>query len=98
MPINFTDYGNESDPGPYPFPPNAPIEGGPSSTGDRHVLVADQGNCTLYETFSSYPQSDNSWDAGSGALYNLRSNALRHAGLDLCGRRWPAHLPWPRAL
>jgi hypothetical protein len=80
VPINFTAYGNQSDPGPYPFPTNAPIEGGPNSTGDRHVLVIDQGNCTLYETFSSYPQPDGSWDAGSGAVFNLNSNALRHAG------------------
>ncbi len=73
-------YADESDPGPYPLPPEAPIEGGSQSTGDRHVLVLDRDNCTLYETFSSYPQSDGSWTAGSGAVFTLRSNALRPSG------------------
>ena len=74
------DYSDESDPGPYPIPPDAPIEGGSQSTGDRHVLVLEQDNCVLYETFSTYPQSDGSWTAGSGAIFNLRSNALRPSG------------------
>jgi hypothetical protein len=74
------DYGDESDPGPYPIPPDAPIEGGIQSTGDRHVLVVDRDNCMLYETFSSYPQPDGTWTAGSGAIFNLRSNALRPSG------------------
>jgi len=47
VPVTF-DYADESDPGPYPIPPNAPIEGGPSSTGDRHVLVVDKDACKLY--------------------------------------------------
>ena len=46
----------ESDPGPYPIPPNAPIEGGAGSSGDRHVLVVDKGTCRLYELFSAYPE------------------------------------------
>jgi hypothetical protein len=71
------DYGGESDPGPYPIPPNAPIEGGPQSTGDRHVLVVDAGNCILYELYSAYPQSDGTWHAGSGAIFNLASETLR---------------------
>jgi hypothetical protein len=74
--INFTAYGDESDPGPYPIPLNAPVEGGPSSTGDRHVLALQQGSCKLYELFSAYPQS-NRWDAASGAVFDLSSNALR---------------------
>ena len=74
------DYDDESDPGPYPIPPNAPIEGGASSDGDRHVLVVDRDNCTLYELFYAHPQPDGSWEAGSGAVYDLRSNALRPAG------------------
>ncbi len=78
VPVSFT-YADESDPGPYPIPANAPIEGGSQSTGDRHVLVVDQGNCLLYEMFSSYPQTDGSWTAGSGAIFNLNSNALRPA-------------------
>jgi hypothetical protein len=49
VPIHFTAYGDESDPGPYPVPGNAPVEGGSASTGDRHVLVLQQGTCHLYE-------------------------------------------------
>ncbi len=79
VPITF-DYADESDPGPYPIPSNAPIEGGAASTGDRHVLVVDRDNWMLYETWSSYPQSNGSWQAGSGALFNLNSNVLRPAG------------------
>jgi len=74
------DYADESDPGPYPIPPNAQIEGGPNSTGDRHVLVLDRDNCVLYEMFSSYPQPDGSWQAGSGAVFDLESHALRTRG------------------
>jgi len=48
VPVNFTAYGDESDPGPYPVPGNAPVEGGSASTGDRHVLVLQQGSCHLY--------------------------------------------------
>jgi hypothetical protein len=73
------DYADESDPGPYPIPSNAPIEGGSQSTGDRHVLVVDTDNCILYELYSAYPQSDGSWQAGSGAVFSFRSNALRPA-------------------
>jgi hypothetical protein len=79
VPVTF-DYADESDPGPYPIPPNAPIEGGPDSSGDRHVLVVDQDNCILYELFDAWPQANGSWQAGSGAIFNLRSNALRPAG------------------
>ncbi len=76
--VNVTfDYSDESDPGPYPVPTNAPIEGGPQSTGDRHVLVVQSGSCSLYEMFSSYPNTDGSWNAGSGAKWSLFSNALR---------------------
>ena len=78
--ITYTDYGNESDPGPFPIPANAPIEGGPNSDGDRHVLVIDQDNCLLYELFYAWPQNDGSWQASSGARYNLNSNALRPDG------------------
>ena len=76
VPISF-DYDDESDPGPYPIPAHAPIEGGPESEGDRHILVLDSGRCVLYETWSTYPQEDGSWYAGSGAVFDLRSNALR---------------------
>jgi uncharacterized protein (TIGR03437 family) len=79
VPVSF-QYADESDPGPYPIPPNVPIEGGAQSTGDRHVLVIDKDNCILYEMWSSYPQPDGSWQAGSGAIFHLTSNALRPAG------------------
>ncbi|HEV2037199.1 MAG TPA: hypothetical protein VGQ96_01220, partial [Candidatus Eremiobacteraceae bacterium] len=75
VPMHFT-YASESDPGPYPFPSNAPVEGGPSSSGDRHVLVIDKDNCVLYETFSSYYVGPG-WNAGSGAIFHFNSNALR---------------------
>jgi hypothetical protein len=81
VPINFTAYGNQSDPGPYPVPANAPIEGGPNSSGDRHVIVIDRDNWKLYEMYSSYPQNGGaSWNADSGAVFDLNSNALRPAG------------------
>ena len=72
-------YADESDPGPFPIPTDAPIEGGPGGTGDRHVLVADTGHCMLYELFNSHPNSDGSWTVSSSAKYDLNSNALRPA-------------------
>ena len=69
-------YADESDPGPYPIPLTAPIEGGSSSTGDRHAIAVDTTNCVLYELYSAYPQTA-SWQAGSGAIFDLKSNALR---------------------
>ena len=74
------DYSDESDPGPYPIPSDAPIEGGPASSGDRHVLVLDQDNCVLYELYDAQPQTGGSWHAGSGAIFDLNSQALRPAG------------------
>lgn len=74
------DYDDESDPGPYPIPADAPIEGGPDSDGDRHVLVVDVGQCLLYEMWNAWPQEDGSWHAGSGAVFDLRTNVLRPAG------------------
>ncbi len=79
--INWTAYGDESDPGPYPVPTAAPIEGGAASDGDRHVLVLRQGECKLYELYRAFPQNDGSWDADSGAVYTLTLNGpLRPAG------------------
>lgn len=78
--IHFTAYGAESNPGPYPIPANAPIEGGPSSSGDRHVLVLDRSQCKLFELYAAYPQQDGSWNAQSGATFDLRGYALRPAG------------------
>jgi hypothetical protein len=80
VPVRF-DYGDESDRGPYPLPPNVPIEGGPRSSGDRHVIVVNRDSCKDYELFSAYPHAHGRyWTAGSGAIFNLRSNRLRPAG------------------
>lgn len=79
--IRYTDYGNESDPGPFPIPTYAPVEGGPNSDGDRHVLVINKDTCKLYELYAAYPQPDGSWNASSGAKYDLNANGpLRQAG------------------
>lgn len=80
VPVSF-EYADESDPGPYPIPPDAPIEGGPDGDGDRHVLALDPDGCVLYELYAAYPVDGGaSWRAGSGAIFDLRSNALRPAG------------------
>ena len=80
VPVSFY-YGDESDPGPYPIPASAPIEGGPNATGDRHVIVVDTTNWRLYELFDARPVNGGaSWTAGSGATWDLSSNALRPAG------------------
>jgi hypothetical protein len=72
--INFTDYGDESDPGPYPIPLNAPIEG--NGNGDSHVIAVDVENKMLYELFYAHVNG-NRWDASSGAVFNLSSNQMR---------------------
>ncbi len=72
-------YSSESDRGPYPVPLNAPIEGGSGGTGDRHSIAIDTDNCILYELYRAFPQSS-SWTADSGAIFDLRSNALRPLG------------------
>jgi len=73
------EYADESDRGPYPIPRNVKIEGGRSSTGDRHALIVDRSACRLYELYALYP-TRTGWRAGSGAIWNLRSNRLRPAG------------------
>jgi hypothetical protein len=70
------EYADESDRGPYPIPANVKIEGGRSSSGDRHAIVVDRSSCRLYELYALYP----GWRAGSGAIWSLRSNRLRPAG------------------
>ena len=97
LPIVFTLYGSESDPGPYPIPTNAPIEGGSGSTGDRHTLAVDLGNCKLYELYYAFPTASG-WNAGSGAVFDFSSNALRPGPLDVRRRRRAADLPRPRPL
>jgi hypothetical protein len=76
--INFTAYGDESDPGPMPIPASAPIEGYPSpGSGDRHVLVLDNDKCWLYEMFGSYPASGGAWNADQASVWDLLSNEQR---------------------
>lgn len=80
VPVTFR-YASESDPGPYPIPPDAPIEGGPAGTGDRHVIVIDRDAWRLYELYDARPVNGGAaWTAGSGAVFDLSSNALRPAG------------------
>jgi hypothetical protein len=74
VPIVLTPYGAEGDPGPYPIPPGAPVEGGPASNGDRHLLVLQQGNCVLYELYRAFPLANGGWQ-GFGAKFNLKANA-----------------------
>jgi hypothetical protein len=76
------DYDEDSDPGPYPIPPTAPVEGA-GEEGDQHVLVLNTDNCKLYEMWDSEylgAASGNAWHAGSGAIFDLNSNALRTDG------------------
>ena len=70
------DYADESNPGPYPIPANPPMEAG----GDHHVLLVNKSTCTLYEMWDARQNTDGSWAAGSGAIWNLKSNALRPDG------------------
>jgi hypothetical protein len=92
VPVSF-DYADESDRGGYPIPARAPIEGGRGSDGDRHVLVVERSRCRLYELFDAHPPTREGaapastrgpggarWRAGSGAIFNLRSNRLRPRG------------------
>jgi hypothetical protein len=72
--ISF-DYADESDKGPYPIPPNVPLEQG----SDSHALIVDRNRCRLYELFAAH-RTGTSWHAGSGAIWNLRSNRLRPKG------------------
>ena len=100
VPVSFR-YADESDRGPYPIPPRAPIEGGRGSNGDRHVIVVDRSRCRLYELFDAHPLTGERavtasprslggarWRAGSGAIFDLRSNRLRprgHTSADAAG-------------
>jgi hypothetical protein len=79
VPIAFTDSANESDPGPYPIPAGAKIEGGGPGTGDSHVLVLQSGSCEIFELYNS-TYTNPGWSASSGAKFNLASDALRTDG------------------
>ncbi len=72
--VNFTDYGDESDAGPYAIPLDAPVEG--NGTGDAHVISVDMQNGILYELFNAHVNKDH-WNASSGAIFHLNSDALR---------------------
>ncbi len=75
VPMVFT-WTNISDVQSYPFPATAPIQGGTSSTGDRHVMVIDKDNCILYETFGSYPLNGGAnWHVNSAGIFNLNANS-----------------------
>src|SRR5207253_1423533 len=73
VPVAF-DYDDQSDPGPYPISSSSKIEDG----SDQHVLSVEQGTCQLYETWDTSQLSNGSWRAGSGAIFDMRSNALRN--------------------
>jgi hypothetical protein len=75
------DYADESDKGPYPIPANVPIEGAPAhaNEGDRHALIVDRDSCRLYELYA-LRRTGGGYAAGSGAIFDLRSNRLRPAG------------------
>jgi hypothetical protein len=74
--INYTAYGDESSPRPFPIPPTAPIESGSSSDGDRHVIVVQKGTCHLYELYRAFWRG-NRWDADAGVNWNLGANPRR---------------------
>jgi hypothetical protein len=78
VPVQF-QYRAESDRVPYPLGPDTRIEGGPGAGGDRHAIIVDKDSCTLYETFATRV-SDGHWLAGSGAVWSMTSNLLRHRG------------------
>ena len=70
----------ESDPVGYPLGADTRIEGGRDSGGDMHAVVVDPAACRLYETWDSRSNGDGTWSAGSGAIFDLNSNALRTNG------------------
>jgi hypothetical protein len=81
VPITYDAYGDQSDPGPFPIPPDAPIEGGAASGGDRHVLVIDTGRCRLYELFAARKDASGAgWTAESGAVFDFLTTAYRPDG------------------
>jgi len=82
LPVHYTAYGDESDPGPFPVPAKAPVEGGNGSDGDRHVLVVDRSACKLYELYRAFyvAKPHPHWNADSGTEWDLRSAARRPEG------------------
>lgn len=81
VPIVYTAYGDESDPGPFPIPPSVGIEGHPNQDGDRHVIVIDRDNWKLYELFRAFSIADGQlWRAESGAVFDLAAHPSRPIG------------------
>jgi len=79
--IRYTAYGDQSDPGPYPIPRDAAVEGDPNQDGDRHVIVVDRDNWKLYELFRAFPIANGQlWRAESGAIFDMQTNATRPVG------------------
>ena len=76
VPVFYTAFGDESDPGPFPIPDDAPVEGGDDSDGDRHVIIVDRDRRMLYELYRAY-KTAGGWQAESGATWSLDSNAVR---------------------
>lgn len=79
VPIVYDAYGDESDPGPFPMPLDAPVEGGSGASGDRHVIAVDADRCELFELYRAFRQGSG-WRADSGARFDLSSNDLRPLG------------------
>ncbi len=83
VPIDIVEYPDESDPGPFPVPLDAPFEGGDPTSGDRHVLVLDKDHSILYEMYHAV-QKGSGWQCGSSAKFDLTTNALRPDGWTSC--------------
>jgi len=80
VPVRFVEYAEESDAGPYPIPSDAPIEGGPKGTGDRHVIVLDRDEWRLYEVFNAFPEANGAWRGDGGSIWDLRKVQVRNPG------------------
>jgi hypothetical protein len=82
LPVHYTAYGDESDPGPFPIPARAPVEGGNGSDGDRHVLTVDKSTCMLFELYRAFyvGKPKPHWNADAGTAWDLNSTALRPDG------------------
>lgn len=72
-------YASESDKVGYPLGMDTKIEGGRNTPGDKHAIIVDKDACRLYETWLTR-KKDGVWKAGSGATWDLGSNALRPDG------------------
>jgi len=69
-------YAGQSEPGPYPYPQDVPIQQGP----DLHAVVIDKDRCLLYETYDTHRDGNGGFSCGSGAIFNLTTGALRPDG------------------